>query len=256
MDSQHIGLCPKFPLVCPNKCKPEIILRGDMETHRKECPLEVVQCGYHNVGCKIMLNREDLQKHNQEKMEEHLSLTMSELVITKIKLAATEQQMMRCIRWALHLNSTASNSTDQIFPVIIKMAEFERKKRSNDDWYSHTFFTHEEGYNMKLNVLPAGSADGLCTHVSVYLYMAKGPHDDELRWPMKKRLKVKLLNQISDTQHHSEVHTVSTKKSATQGNKWIWYAHKFISYDLLFFPTADCNYLDNNSIFFEVSEEL
>ena len=52
IESQHKEECPKLPLLCPNKCKVDTVPREDMETHREECPLEMIQCEYHSVGCE------------------------------------------------------------------------------------------------------------------------------------------------------------------------------------------------------------
>jgi len=286
IEGQHLDLCPKFPLICLNKCEAENILREDMETHKKECPLEMVQCVYHNVGCNTMMARKDLQQHSQDKIEEHLSYTMSELVNTKDKLAMTEQKLatsidtvsklqekivqiefqskiklemklqkvMDCVQWGFRINSKANNDCDQILPVVIKMSEFERKRKNNDDWYSHTFFTHDKGYKLKLNVVPAGWGDCKGTHVSVYLYLEEGPHDFLLKWPMKKHFEVKLLNQIDNSKHHSESCYVSAKRGATKGNTAIWNSHEFISFYFLQNPLVDCKFVDNDIVFFEVSE--
>ena len=55
-----------------------------MEVHRKECPLEVIQCEYYNVGCKrVRLARKDMEEHKKQKMEEHFMMTKSELTTTK-----------------------------------------------------------------------------------------------------------------------------------------------------------------------------
>ncbi|XP_065883094.1 TNF receptor-associated factor 4-like [Dysidea avara] len=51
IEGEHKEQCSKLPLPCPNNCEAGSILREDMEAHRKECPLEMVQCEYHNVGC-------------------------------------------------------------------------------------------------------------------------------------------------------------------------------------------------------------
>ena len=349
IEGEHVELCPKYPLACPNRCETKNILREDMLTHKKECPLEIVQCKYCSVGCNAMMARKDLGKHNQEKMEEHLSFTTSELVNTRDKLAATKQcllsteqqlaftakrlgdneqqlesaeerlndyeqqlaftkkrlndnarrlsvnerqldvakqqlasrtdeamvklqrkieeiehhsqlklemnlqQTMEQMQWALHLNSRVSNDDDQIFPAIIKLSEFERKKDDEMYWYSDTFYTHVDGYNLKLKVFPNGHDVGEYAYLSVYLYMEEGDDDDVLRWPMKKTLKVKLLNQISDTQHHSEMHSITAKRSRTRDDRWIWYAHNFISHNDLYYPPAGCKFLVNDSLFFEVS---
>ena len=62
IEGQHKEECPKFPLPCCNKCEVGSVAREDMETHRKECPVEMVQCEYHNVGCKVRMTRTDLYR--------------------------------------------------------------------------------------------------------------------------------------------------------------------------------------------------
>jgi len=375
IEGEHEEMCPKYPLVCPNKCEAKNVLREDMQAHKKECPLEMVQCQYSTVGCNTMIVRKNLLKHNQEKMEEHLSFTMSELVSTRDELTATKQcllstkqqlactienniqqlkfaekrlddseqqlaltkirlngnerrlndneqrlddnqqrlddnelrlddneqrlstnedqlaeaeqqlefktddvmerlqgeieeieqrlrlemdrklqQTMKQVQWTVHLNTRANND-DQTFPAIIKLSEFERMKDDDDYWFSDTFYTHKDGYNLQLKVFPNGNDVGEGTHVSVYLYMEEGDDDDKLTWPMKKMLRVRLLNQISDSQHHSEMHSITAKRTATHCDRWIWYAHKFIPhFDLLYYSTADRKFLLNDCLIFEVSE--
>ena len=71
----------KFPLPCPNNCDSELkVSREDVDTHRKKCPLETVQCQYQCVGCDDVMVRKEQRDHNKENMEEHLALAVSELV--------------------------------------------------------------------------------------------------------------------------------------------------------------------------------
>ena len=58
---------------------------------------------------------------------------------------------------------------------------------------------------MHLNVCVGVDGNGEGTHLSVYLYLMKGPHDDNnnLKWPLKVKFIVKqLLNQASDNLHY------------------------------------------------------
>ncbi|XP_065916965.1 TNF receptor-associated factor 4-like [Dysidea avara] len=93
IEGEHKEQCPKLPLPCPNKCEVESIPFEDMEAHKKECPLEIVQCEYHNVGCGERMMRKDLKKHGSEKMKEHLSLTKSSLASTTQRLNETQQEL-------------------------------------------------------------------------------------------------------------------------------------------------------------------
>ena len=75
IQQNHIEECPKVLLPCPNKCTVKGVPREAMQAHRKECPHEVVQCEYHNVGCKERMARKDYVMHIQTCMDKHLALT-------------------------------------------------------------------------------------------------------------------------------------------------------------------------------------
>ena len=49
IEGPHKEECPKLPLPCPNKCEVGSVSREDMVAHRKECPLEMIQCEYYSV---------------------------------------------------------------------------------------------------------------------------------------------------------------------------------------------------------------
>ena len=68
---QGMTVCDKFPLTCPNQCD-GIVCRGDMDDHRKTCPLETIDCEYCMVGCKAEMLRKDLEKHSEDNMKQHL----------------------------------------------------------------------------------------------------------------------------------------------------------------------------------------
>jgi len=73
--TEHVEKCPKVLLACPNKCTIRGVPREDMEAHKKACPLEMVQCEYHSIGCEEWMRRKDLIVHIQHCMDKHLRLT-------------------------------------------------------------------------------------------------------------------------------------------------------------------------------------
>jgi len=75
IEGEHKEQCPKLPLPCPNKCEVGSVPREDMEAHRKDCPLEIVKCEYRSVGCKEKMLRQNIERHKQDCMREHLALT-------------------------------------------------------------------------------------------------------------------------------------------------------------------------------------
>ena len=259
IEGQHKEECPKLPLPCPNKCEVGSVPREDMEAHKKECPLEMIQCEYHSVGCKrVKLARKDVEEHDNEKMKEHLLMTKDELTNTKAQLDAALKQinslavLMNKHLYPIQLDSLVTKFK-RVCPVTIKMTEHNDKKENAIQWYSDPFYTHNKGYKMCLRIDAAGYGKGKGTHLSVFLYLMKGPHDNELTWPLRGKFEVNVLNQISDNEHYSMIITFEAIRviegdRATRG----WGYQQFISYDYRSTPT--CQFLKDDRLFFQITK--
>ena len=88
---EHSQVCPKLPMCCPNRCDVGSVPQENMEAHIKVCPLEVVQCEYHNVGCTYTMARKDQKEHNKVNVEKHLTLTTCELGKAKEMITITQK---------------------------------------------------------------------------------------------------------------------------------------------------------------------
>ena len=86
-------------------------------------------------------------------------------------------------------------------PIKLTVNEFAKRKTSNEQWYSSSFYTHLRGYKMCLRVDANGCGDGKGTHVSVYAYLIRGEYDDLLQWPFQGSIVVQLCNQLEDKHH-------------------------------------------------------
>ena len=272
---KHKQECPKLPLPCPNKCEAGSVLREDMEAHRKECPLEMIQCEY--VGCKrVKLARKDMEKHDNENMKKHLMMTNLELTDIKSQLSAALKQITSLTAIVMNaqlvpktaashaniINSMAeiSKCGNQACPVIIKMSEYSIKRREEIVWYSDPFYTHNKGYKMCLCVYAAGDDDeGI--HLSVYLYLMKGPHDDELTWPLEEIFEITLLNQVSDSGHHTFTLAYDDDTPDDVGlcingkeNDLGWGDTEFISNEDLIKITPTHQFLKDDCLFFQITK--
>ena len=122
--------------------------------------------------------------------------------------------------WSMQLDSLATitaSSDDQLCPVIVKMSGIAAVKEKEEKWFSNSFYTHDKGYKMCLCVDTAdfddkdSSDDGSdddsdsSSYLAVLLFLMKGPHDDELTWPLRGKFDITLLNQTSDSEHHSDI---------------------------------------------------
>ena len=288
IEGQHKEECPKLPLPCPNKCrKVRFILREDMEAHRKkECPLEMIQCEYFNVGCKRdRFARKDLEKHKKQKREEHLIMTKNELTNTKLQLDDTKTKLddtkdrldtalkqinslAVLMNAQLHPGSCVTNIRyiqldamvtmfKYICPATVKMEGYNDNKVNHVIWYSDPFYSHNKGYKICLKVYAGGNGDGEGTHLSVFLALMKGPHDDELTWPLRGAFEIKLLNQIKDSKHCSMILTYDAGdviNRITEGDRVTmgWKYEKYISNGGLHKVTPSCQYLKDDCLFFQV----
>ena len=104
--------------------------------------------------------------------------------------------------WQLFINSLF----DQVKLTIL--SDFATKMRHKQWWDSSPFFAFNRGYQMFLRVRAAGNDDGEGTHVSVYLHLMNGPHDDELKqsghWPLRGTFYVELLNKFNDNNYYND----------------------------------------------------
>ena len=63
------------------------------------------------------------------------------------------------------------------------------------------FFTHPHGYKICLRVYPNGYGRASGTHISIFMYLMKGPFDAHLKWPFRGELTVQIVNQAGDHTH-------------------------------------------------------
>ena len=149
----HKEQCPKYVLPCPNECEKKV-LRENIDAHKADCPLEMIQCNYYEMGCEDSMARKDQAEHDKEKMENHLFLVKSEYLRTKSKLNSAMEQRIKIesqlqqktqlledmmfkhvFQWHSTLEEKVKSSNTSM-PIILKMSEYSKKKKSNSDWHA------------------------------------------------------------------------------------------------------------------------
>jgi len=153
----------------------------------------------------------------------------------------------------------------QVAPVTFKITKFSQWLKSKITWYSSPFYAFNEGYQMCLRVCATNYHKD--THVSVYLYLLKGPHDDKLErsgyWPLRGTFTIELLNQLNDSDHYSHqvIYNARTDDKGTnrvlEGNiaGTGWGHQKFISHDTLFSRSRHVIFLIDDTLNFRISWE-
>ena len=146
-------------------------------------------------------------------------------------------------------------------PCELVMTEYSKHKRADEDWYSPPFYTGPGGYKMCLRVYANGNGAGAGTHVSVFVYLMRGEHDDQLTWPFQEDITIQLVNQNSDQDHVEDTfafddrvaanEAVSGRVTVGERAKKGWGKQKFISHTQL---ESTEQYLINDCIKFRVTK--
>ena len=147
IEGQHKEECPKFPVQCPNECEIESIHRDEVEEHREVCPLEIIQCDYHVVGCEVKMARKDMNTHKQEMMEVHLSLSINELMYMKINLKHDVEKTKDDLTQQLVLHTTKIADTEQ------QLVTSQQRAKKTKDELTTLVVNHFSSTNRHLNVV-------------------------------------------------------------------------------------------------------
>ena len=99
--------------------------------------------------------------------------------------------------WQDHLNPSQS-------VCEFTVTEFTKRKQFNNEYFSPPFYTHHRGYKMCLRVYANGNISGEGTHVSLYVCLMEGEHDDDLVWPFRGEVTMELINWREDKGHHQK----------------------------------------------------
>ena len=266
----HFTVCEYMPLPCPSGCGEWELVRGNMAHHLSEdCPNELVPCTFAIAGCQQIVERKDLQQHLQDK-DRHLDTVLSSYV--------SQSLLLRDLAYAVKNGNCDNIQTSRLPlpfrtwlqntptccprpPWVIKMEGFQEKKKSDEEWYSDPVYSHFGGYKICLNVTANGYDNGKGTHVSFHIYLMQGENDDNLKWPFNGTIKVSLLNQLEDGQHHTrkpwspdddvpECYSARVTEGE-RGEGWGYtrlIPHQNLEYD----GEKNCQYLKNNTLFFRV----
>ena len=190
--AKHLPICLQVPVTCPNNCKVKGLKRKRLQAHIDKCPLQVISCPFTSAGCTVKLPRNEMEKHEDTAVRQHLRLLMKLHLKQEPSTppAATVSPPFLCNQ----------------APMEFIISDFSVKKEANEVWNSSPFYTHNRGYKFRLQVYPNGNGIDSGTHLSVYAQYMRGEYDNELEWPFEGDIRVELLNWRADKNHH--LHTI------------------------------------------------
>ena len=229
---KHYPICELFPVECPNKCSLENLKRMQFEMHLEEqCPLQVIQCPFTSAGCTVQLPRREMEEHEDKAVRQHLRMVM--MTSLHSKPAAIPSQYLFSLT-----------------PMEFTITDFLKMKESNTEWVSPPFYTHPQGYKLCLVVYPNGIGYGKGSHMSIFVALLKGEHDDKLGWPLELDVAIELLNWKEDKGHHEQTVTMNSEYYQVTKNyiKMSPSCLQFIHHSRLLYNSIDTEYLQDNSL--------
>ena len=279
----HWPVCPFFPLSCPNNC--ELVLqRQEVEHHMsRDCPLTLVLCYFHMVGCQARLARRDMPSHISENLTGHVLLQQKMLIQLQTTVTSQQTELTQYklenqqLRKALSVSERKLQATLRrhesmleiitctgTLPFEFTMTDFEQHKRAGDKWYSPSFYTHACGYKMCIRVDANGWDCYRGKYLSVFDVLMQGDFDDDLEWPFQGAITIQLLNQLEDSNHCTGILS-STYSNDLVGLQRVTSGERaqracggmdaFVSHTQLSLDTdRNCQFLKDNQLKFRVSK--
>jgi TNF receptor-associated factor 4 len=190
-------------------------------------------CKYMGIGCTKELKRKDMAAHEQDDSP-HLHMALDTVSSLQVK--------------SITLKSGGFFS--------FSVSKYEGKKKAKERFNSPSFYTSPNGYHMTVSVDVNGDGNGKGTHVSVFARILEGKYDAGLKWPFIGDVKVVLLNQLEDKNHHIVTIDFTTADNRHALSLALGY-RKFISHSALAHdPVKNTQYLKDDTLYFRVSVEV
>jgi len=247
IEDQHLEECSKAPVICPNNCGVDIANESLIEHQQTcplqvvPCDFSMFGCDTMVTRQESDAHNKSTCAKHLALVKDRLTSSTTELQSSKAQLVKVKEKLkafqstfaysiieaLSMIRLLDTLESTKqkqeiSNLQKQISlcrqslrflpdyqvaPVIMKMKEFTKHRNEGSNWFSIPFYTHKGGYKLCLVVVAAGYKSAKGSHMSVFICLMKGVHDDELVWPMEGIVDIHLLNQLqtSDSSYYITV---------------------------------------------------
>ena len=263
----HIPVCPKYPVTCPNECEVSSLLRDQLEEHLRECPLAMVECELRKVGCEEKPQRKDLDRHMEEAARKHLTLSTNYFMKNQkllaneiIKLKQDNEKLRKDLYQSLQQHQSEQEVTKNHYEKELSFLAKQIQSFKNlmyttasvvtisvnyrelfcSSGYNHDALTSD--YAMKINLRVRKQYYRSCLIIQVQSVMP-----DNLKLPKTCIIKVKLLNQAGDYHHHE----VSGDNVYVQTKKWK--SQLEIVLNVIENPLPGVEFIANRQIHIEIS---
>ena len=150
------------------------------------------------ASCRFISNKM-LQTHDLDKNTKYLKDDTIIIRVTAVRI--TNKTTLTPYQPPLSLAPMSTNDT----PLEERIAPYEftvnytEKCEAGEPWFSKSFYSHNKGYLMCVEVVPPGKYGD--TNLAVNIRLMRGDYDEKLTWPFQGKVTIQLLNQEAPERH-------------------------------------------------------
>ena len=260
IQDNHLPVCPKYPVSCLNECGVSPLERDQLEDHLRECPLQLVECEFREMGCEEIVKRKDLVRHMEEKTQKHLTLMASKYLKTQASVTKLERENEDLKKKLIETQSelreqraVTMRKDNQVMSDLRSIQQYLQtstshiyvnftKRKKSGRWENDAIFSL---FPSKC-VMKANLYLGHSSRLDIELTHVPSPVDDSIQWPKKFTLTVRLVNQAGDHNHYQKTKDVEVKRGGYNNDVQI-------PYMTIKYPPPGVQYVSNGFITLLVS---
>ncbi|XP_035691405.1 TNF receptor-associated factor 6-like [Branchiostoma floridae] len=202
---EHLKVCEKFPMSCPNGCDAKELPRQELVYHTaQECPKAIIPCPFRGAGCAFEAERQHMVVHLEGSVAEHLEKTVNLSMHNSTRITNHAEKLIDNVV-AVEAMKTNVGSMDKangcqllwkITSYNEKLADAKAGRRVS--LYSPMFLSSKYGYKMAISICPNGDGQGKGKFMSLFMCIIKGEFDALLPWPFAQKVIISVIDQCQD----------------------------------------------------------
>uniref|UniRef100_A0A1I8IXW3 TRAF-type domain-containing protein n=1 Tax=Macrostomum lignano TaxID=282301 RepID=A0A1I8IXW3_9PLAT len=207
-EAEHLEICPKFLVPCPNKCKRREVARERLTEHlENECMKQDLNCPFASYGCQFTGKKKAMKEHVAAKQLNHMEILCAAVQAgrqksRRIKTKPYKRWRRRC--WASSAGSTGWRTcTDR--SSIWKIDNYEEKlaeRQERQEVHPSSAAVPHQPHGYTSSPCPPVSmamARAVASTCRLFVCICKGDNDPLLAWPFRAyKITFHLIDQCED----------------------------------------------------------
>ncbi|XP_033748936.1 TNF receptor-associated factor 5-like [Pecten maximus] len=204
-EDDHLMVCGKYLLPCPNGCRKGEVPRSEMQDHLdNKCSKQEIPCPFHQAGCDYVDRRKNMHKHIKEDPIQHLGMAC-DIIIHHTKILAETERTLTKNAGNIQTLEKKVDTLEKLYgcQLVWKIESWddkvqEAKLGKKPTVFSPPFLTSRHGYRMAMSLCPYGDGRARGKFLSIFICICKGEFDALLTWPFCHRISFTLVDQCQD----------------------------------------------------------